>query len=137
MHSPRLILYKKLTIILFFYGSGEILLILYFVFILVSYISSYNFTFIHLGKVFQFIFRIFLSRFQTVQDYSLSSFCTCKKANQLYDRWHKVSVSILSIAIFGFYELSIQACQNCHIVIKLGMMIPDTVRFNVESIATL
>ena len=42
-------------------------------------------------------------------------------------------MSILNITIF--YSL-IQACQNCHMIFKLGMMIPDTVRQNVESVAT-
>ena len=38
---------------------------------------------------------------------------------------------------FGIFNSLIQACQNCPMTFKLGMMIPDTVRENVESVATL
>ena len=46
---------------------------------------------------------------------------------------YKVSMSILSINIFGFFDLLIQVCQ---IDFKLGMITPNTVRSNVESAAT-
>ena len=39
---------------------------------------------------------------------------------------------ILSITIFGFFDLLIMVCQNCPIDFKLGTMIPNTVRYNVE-----
>ena len=38
---------------------------------------------------------------------------------------------------FGIFNSLIQTFYNCHIDLKLGMMIPDTVRQNVERIATL
>ena len=44
-----------------------------------------------------------------------------------------VSKSILSIAIFCFIKIG---TQNCLIDFKLVMMIPNTVRYNVESVAT-
>ena len=38
---------------------------------------------------------------------------------------------------FGIFNSLIWAFQNCYIDLKLGMMVPDTVRQNVERIATL
>ena len=38
---------------------------------------------------------------------------------------------------FGIFNPLIQAFQNCPFDLKLDMMIPDTVRQNVERIATL
>ena len=45
-------------------------------------------------------------------------------------------MSILSITIFGFFDLLIQVCQNCPFDFKLGMITPNTVRSNVESAVT-
>ena len=45
-------------------------------------------------------------------------------------------MSILSITIFGFFDLLFLVCQNRPIDFKLGMMIPNTVRYNVESATT-
>ena len=41
-------------------------------------------------------------------------------------------MSILSIAIFGIYDLLIKACLNCPIDFKPSLIIPDTVRQNVN-----
>ncbi len=46
-------------------------------------------------------------------------------------------MSILSIIILGFFDLSIQACYNNPIVLNLGIMISDTIWYNEESVATL
>ena len=46
-------------------------------------------------------------------------------------------MSILCITLFGFFDFLIEDCHNCPIDFKLGMMIFDTVRYNVESVATL
>ena len=54
---------------------------------------------------------------------------TFQKEKQLYNQYHKVSMSILG--------LSIQACQNCPIDFNFDEMIPDTVRYNAKSVAIL
>ncbi len=45
-------------------------------------------------------------------------------------------MSILNITIFVFFDILIKVCQNCPIDFKLGMMIPNTLRYNVESTDT-
>ena len=58
------------------------------------------------------------------------------KTKQLYNHYQKVSMSILSITIDVFFDLLIQVCQNYLIDFILTMMIPNTVRYNVESVST-
>ncbi len=66
-------------------------------------------------------------RFQTFSNYSFS--------NSLY-LYQRVSMSILSIAMFVYIGLSILVCQNCPTDFILGMMIPNTITYNEESAAT-
>ncbi len=54
----------------------------------------------------------------------------------LFFKNYLVSMSILSITIFGFFDLLIQVCKNCAIDLILSMIIPYTVSYNVESAAT-
>ena len=69
--------------------------------------------------------RIVISNFQRL-------FLQQLKTKQLYNHYQKVSMSILSITIYGFFDLLIQACKNCPIDFKLGIMIPNTVRNNLK-----
>ncbi len=43
---------------------------------------------------------------------------------------------MISKTIYVFFDLLIQVCQNCPIDFKLCMIIPKTVKSNVESRAT-
>ena len=69
-------------------------------------------------------------------DFKLSEIISFEKAKQLYNLYQKVSMSILKITIFVFFDLLIKVCQNCHIDFKLGMMNTNTVWYNVQSAAT-
>ena len=66
-------------------------------------------------------------RFQTLREYSLSVSYILKNETT---HNQKDIMSILSIILF------ITLCQNCPIDFKLGMMIPNENRYNVESVAT-
>ena len=86
--------------------------------------------FFYMKKLFNACYNfIIIVSILNFQGLFLQQLATFQKTKQLYNHHQNVSMSILSITIFVFFDLLIQVCQNCPIYFKLDMMIHNTVRY--------